>query len=466
MQHPDIAVALVEFEQAMETTPGWRESPWTLDVPFGTSQGMGRVSVAYLAPRPPADEGPFLKEERALLNSFSEMLVAYLERHVAERRRRATEHQLRQSQKMEALGTLAGGIAHDFNNILTAIVANAEMARLDLEPEHPARPQVDAVMAASARATDIVRRILLFSRRQEAEHRVIALRPVVEEALRLVSTGLPKGVTVVAAYAADLPAIAGDASQLYQVFMNILTNAGHAMQSQGGTLSIALEAVDLDASHLPSVQLTPGRYVHASITDTGTGMSAETLEHIFEPFFTTKGHGGTGLGLAVVHGIVDDHDGAITVESELGHGTTFHLWLPAAAAAAGSGEVAAATPSGNGEHILYVDDEESIVLAMERVISRLGYRCTGVTDPHEALARFRADPRGFAAVITDLSMPGMSGFQLAAELRAIQPGVPIAVASGYGESAADAVARGEITTRIHKPSSLEALAAALRELVR
>jgi signal transduction histidine kinase/ActR/RegA family two-component response regulator len=387
------------------------------------------------------------------------------QRRATEERRIILENQLRQSQKMEALGTLAGGIAHDFNNILMAILGNAELALADMEARHPSRQSILGIRDASVRASDIVKRILVFSRRQEMERKVIALTPVLEEATSLLRASLPKNIRVETTFDPHTPLIAGDSSHLFQVVMNLATNASHAMDAKGGTLSIALKSVTVSAEEAEaSADLSPGPYARITVSDTGTGMSRSTLERVFEPFFTTKGLAGTGLGLSVVHGIVRDHRGAITVESEVGQGTTFRVWIPSASApAAADIREAFTSKPGRGEHIMYVDDEEALVLVMERTLRRLGYRCTGFSDPLAAFREFRANPATYAAVITDMAMPEMSGVELAKLLRAIRPDVSIALATGHADASAMMVAG--ITSRIQKPFAVTTLAATIDELL-
>jgi len=373
------------------------------------------------------------------------------------------EEQLRQSQKMQALGTLAGGIAHDFNNILTAINGNAELALEEAAADDPARVSVQEIRKAGQRAKDLVKQILIFSRRQETRREVIALAPVVDEALRLLRTSLPKTIAITTHAAPGLPKVLADATQVHQIIMNLGTNAGHAM-GEHGTLAVDLERVVIGEDGGPSGELRPGIHLRLTVRDTGTGMSPEVLRRIFEPFFTTKGTAGTGLGLSVVHGIMRDHEGTITVESELGKGTAFQLFFPAATAsgaAPAAGNVERAR--GRGEHILLVDDEESLVYVTSRILTRLGYRCTSFTSPHDALQAFRTSPRGFDAVVTDLSMPGMSGLDLIRAIKALRGDVPIAIASGT-PAESERAKTADADVMIHKPATIDELAEAVSAL--
>ncbi|MGH7531687.1 MAG: PAS domain-containing hybrid sensor histidine kinase/response regulator [Gemmatimonadales bacterium] len=374
------------------------------------------------------------------------------------------ESDLRQAQKMDALGTLAGGIAHDFNNILTAIGGNAQLAALEA-PEGPVAEKVGEILKAQERARDLVRRILLFSRREESHKRVMSLGPLVDEVLELLRASLPSNVEIRLAAAPDLPLVSADATQMHQVLMNLGTNAGYAMRERGGILSVALDtAVVGDAGDAPAVGLSPGPYVRLTVRDTGSGMSREVRERLFEPFFSTKGQAGTGLGLSVVHGIIRDHTGAITVTSEPGEGTEFGIYLPARKGTAESVAPLAKILRGADEHLMYVDDEPALTLVMSRTLEHLGYRCTAFTDAAAALQEFRTAPRSFDAVITDLQMPTMSGLDLARSVRAIRADIPVAVASGYA-SAQDQGADAPQVTWIQKPTTLSELSTTLRQML-
>ena len=426
-QYPEVCEARIACGDVEAWTPGWRRTPWMQSASFTAGELKGVIEVAYLVEKPAAAEGPFLAEERALLQSLADMLSAHVDRQ-------RTQAQLRQAQRIQSLGTLAGGIAHDFNNVLAAVGGNAELAARGLPHDHHARKHLERIKQATTRAADLVQRILAFSRQHEPRWATISLRPVVEEVLKLLRATLPASIEIRTRFVAGAPVVRADSSQIHQVLMNLGTNAAHAMGEHGGRLEVVLEGVTLDSSATAiAPELREGRYAKLSVGDTGSGMDRATLERIFEPFFTTKGPGhGTGLGLSVVHGIVRSHDAAIVVESQVGMGTTFHLYFPAAAAA-----VADATPPsvrevrGQGEHVLCVDDEEAIVYVATLILSRLGYRVTGSIDAVEALQDFRARPDQFAAVVTDLAMPGLSGLDLAREVRELRPELPIVLITGY-----------------------------------
>ena len=322
--------ARITYRELDAHTPGWRESRWLLRESFAASAGKGAIEVAYPAPPPSEADGAFPSDERALLRSLVEMLVAYLDYNDARAQRHELERQLRHAQKLDALGQLAGGIAHDFNNILMAMSFNIDLALAELPARTGAHDYLDEVQRAQSRAQELVKQILLFARKQESERAVLELAPVVQEALELLRATLPANVQVRFSCEPDLPHVLADPGQIHQVMMNLGTNAGFAMNEHGGVLSVDLTAATLvERASASCAGLAPGRYVCLAVRDTGTGMSNEVLERLFEPFFTTKGPRGTGLGLSVVHGIVRDHRGGIVASSELGRGSVFRIYLPA-----------------------------------------------------------------------------------------------------------------------------------------
>ncbi len=384
------------------------------------------------------------------------------ERKRADRERQQLETQLRQAHKMEALGTLAGGIAHDFNNLLAAIFGNIERARQDASPDSPVQHSLAEVSHAAERARDLVRQILTFSRRQPLERRILSLRDLAQDAVKLLRAGLPSGVELVATLAPDTPNVLADRVQLHQVLMNLGANAWQSMAGQPGRIEVALVGVSAEAS---GCDLPPGRYARLSVSDTGMGMDAATRERIFDPFFTTKPAGeGTGLGLSVVDGIVKGHGGVVKVESQPGRGSSFHLYFPAADGAAES--AAAASPpaprAGSGQRILFLDDEGALVLIAKAMLERLGYQVHGYSNAEQALAAFKANPAAFDLLVTDFNMPGASGLDVAAEMRRLRPDLPVALASGFvtDDLRAQAHSLG-IHEVIYKPHTVEELAAAV-----
>jgi PAS domain S-box-containing protein len=384
-------------------------------------------------------------------------------------KKRAEALQLR-SQKLESLGTLSGGIAHDFNNILLAITGNAKLAIADLPREHPVQQSLAEIAKAGVRATDLVRRILTFSRPGEIKRHILELQPVVEEALKLVRATLPATIDFRTSFAPNLPTVLADSTQIHQIIVNLATNAAHAIgRKSDGVIEVRLEAARLTADDAsPGLNLPEGSYVRLFISDNGCGMDRATLDRIYDPFFTTKAPGeGTGLGLSVVHGIMKNHDGGIAVYSEPQRGTAFRLFFPAAGLApAAVPEAHSEVQRQSTEKILYVDDEESLVILVTRTLERLGYKVTGEANSVRALELFRSNPAAFDAVVTDLAMPQLSGFDLATQLLAVRPNIPIVMTSGYvrPEDQERALNMG-IRDLILKPDTIEQLGRTLARLL-
>jgi PAS domain S-box-containing protein len=359
----------------------------------------------------------------------------------AEAERDRLEAQLRQSSKLEAMGTLAGGIAHDFNNILAAILGYGEMAQKDAPAGSSLRRHLDAAMAAALRAKSLVERILAFSRSGMGERVPVHVQSVVSEALDLLAASLPPGIELRRELACGDAAVLGDPTQVHQVVMNLCANAVQAMKTKGA-LSVTLDTLELATPRCMTGALAAGNYIRLSVRDTGTGIAAHVLERIFDPFFTTKEVGvGTGLGLSLVHGIVTDLGGGIDVETRLGEGSTFTVYLPWQSRAQAPGAVEEAVANGGGETILIVDDEEPLVRLSEEMLAELGYEPIGFSSSAAALAAFRAEPRRFDAVLSDEAMPGLTGSELASEIRKLSPAVPIVLMSGYVTPALAARAR-------------------------
>jgi len=347
--------------------------------------------------------------------------------------RRKLEAQFRQAQKMESIGMLAGGIAHDFNNILAAIIGNLYVAKLESENTPGLDEPLENISQAAKRAGDLVNQILTFSRQHKQEREPLILNHVVMEALKLLRASVPATVTIQTDLA-KAPTVLANATAVHQVIMNLGTNAWHAMRGKQGTLKIELHVIDVDADFAAAHPgLRAGHYVRIGVSDTGCGMDASTIERIFDPFFTTKPVGeGTGLGLAVVLGIMQSHDGAITVYSEVGVGTTFYLYFPVfetESPVAETGE--RPIPRGKGEQILFVDDEPALAKVGQKMLERLGYSVTAKTNPMEALEMLRNQPDAFHAVITDLTMPNLDGIKLGTQLLQIQPRLRVVLATGY-----------------------------------
>ena len=358
------------------------------------------------------------------------------ERQRAEAARQHLEVQLRQVQKMEALGTLAGGIAHDFNNILAVILGYSELSLCDLTPGTNEWHNLQQILIASGRAKHLVQQILAFSHQSEHQRQPVSLHLILEETLTLLRASLPSTIELRQSLATHTGMVLADPVQLQQVVMNLCTNAEYAMRPKGGQLEICLDSVAVDATMAAALpDLTPGLYIRLTVRDTGHGMVLEVLERIFDPFFTTKGPGeGTGMGLAVVHGIITSYAGAITVASTPGQGTTFTIYLPQLPGVVEiTNHIEETLPKGEG-HILFVDDETALANLAQAMPTRLGYGTEVYTSSRAALAAFQAAPQHFDLVITDQTMPYMTGEALTLALRHIRPEIPIILCTGFSHT--------------------------------
>jgi PAS domain S-box-containing protein len=416
---PSCSFVLTRYQEAIRTgqTVSWDE---TSVYPSGVRHGEVTVSAIF-------DETGRCTN---LVGTVHDITV----RKQAEEERRHLEMQLHQSQRMQSLGTLAGGIAHDFNNVLTAISGHAELALMDAPEGHALHESLSEICRAGRRASALVHQILTFSRPQEPQREVLDVPQAIEEALKLLRATLPASIHVRTRFGGDTPKVYADATQMHQVLMNLCTNAAQAIGDRAGVIEVTSSGfvVDPDARDV-SLDLAEGVYACVRVRDDGCGMDGTTLGRMFEPFFTTKPPGrGTGLGLSVVHGIMTSHGGTVGVQSEPGKGTTFSLYIPATHDMCPErGPSRAVIARGRGQHVLYVDDDEALVHVGTRILRRLGYRVTGHADSTEALRDFLLRPGEFAAVVTDLAMPGLSGPDLVRELRAVRPDVPIVMTSGY-----------------------------------
>ncbi len=382
-------------------------------------------------------------------------------------RQKALEEQLRQSQKIEAVGTLAGGIAHDINNILAPILGYAEIIRDTVPADSQTYQDIQQIINASSRAKDLVQQILSFSRHSKKTGQIIQLQEVIKEALNLLRSTIPANITINQKITQHCGPVWADPSQIHQIIINLGTNAHHAMRSQGGVLSVNLSEI----RHVPSVDLInlePGRYALLTISDTGKGMEKEVLERVFDPFFTTKEKGqGTGLGLYVVHSIVTSLKGRITIESEPGKGTTIYIYLPITnTEKVKSTEIAGTSDPKGTEHIMIVDDFLDLVKVHKRILEKLGYQVTGYTDSLEALRAFQSEPDNYDLVISDVTMPGMTGDLLAQAILEIRPGIPIILCTGFSDVLDEARAKEiGVSDFIQKPVSQHKLSMVVRKLL-
>jgi len=384
------------------------------------------------------------------------------DRRQAEKERANLQTQLQRAQRMESLGTLAGGIAHDFNNILTIIDGYAEIALMhQLPASHPARSSMKEIISATHRAVELVHQILDFSRQKDHEMVEIRVTPIVKETIKLLRASLPATIEIVHKITASSDTIMGDAGRIHQVMMNLCTNASYAIGREVGILEIRMTDVNADSSH---PDLDPGHYLCLSVSDTGHGMETSVAEHIFEPYFTTKPVGeGTGLGLAVTHGIVTSFGGTISVKSEPGKGSTFDVFFPIAEnEAEPKAEISPSVPGGT-EHILFVDDEKSIADMKKLMLEGLGYKVSARTDSIAALEDFRLHPEAYDLVITDMTMPILTGDKLARELIRIRPDIPVILWTGYDKQITEEKAKSVgIRELLLKPTPMQEIARAIR----
>jgi signal transduction histidine kinase len=378
------------------------------------------------------------------------------------------EEQLLHAQKMEAIGTLAGGIAHDFNNILSVIVGYIELALLDIPETDPLRGKLDQVLKAGGRATDLVKQILAFSRKDKQKLMLIRISPIVKEALKMLRSSLPATIEIRMDIRNSSLSILSDPSQIHQILMNLCTNAAHALPDNKGLLSVSLYEVYVDQDTASGhADLQAGHYQKLIVSDNGEGIKPEIMDRIFDPFFTTKGPGkGTGMGLSVIHGIVKTCKGPITVDSEPGKGTTFQIFFPIIDAKTVEDiELHKDIPIGN-EKILYIDDEKQIIDVGRELLEGLGYKVIAATTATGALEIFKAEPDGFDLIITDMTMPHMTGMELAEQISIISPEIPIILCSGYSASITKEKAReAGIREIIMKPFTMYEIAIVIRDVL-
>ncbi|MBF0229251.1 MAG: response regulator [Desulfamplus sp.] len=400
----------------------------------------------------------------------SEIVISFI--NITERKK--MYDQLNQAQKMEAIGVLAGGIAHDFNNILVPIIGHTEMLSDDIPKDSPLRSSLDEIYAASMRAKDMVRQILTFARQEKSEVMLIKMQHIVKEALKLIRSTIPATIGIKDNISKKCGVINADPTQIHQIVMNLAINAYHAMEETGGTMTISLKEVELNPElnedDLINNNIQKGIYACLTVADTGTGIPENIKDKIFDPFFTTKKQGkGTGLGLSSVHGIVIGCGGTIRVNSEIGKGTEFNIYLPVAESYLKKDDVIQVNipTQGGNERILIVDDEVVLITLQKGLLERLGYQVTSRSSSIEALEAFRSNPDKFDVVITDMAMPSMSGDKLAVELIKIRPDIPILLCTGFSTimSEEKALSMG-IKGFLMKPITITDLDKKIREVLK
>ena len=419
--------------------------------------------------------GPILDSEGRLLGAVL-VFRDISERVQAEQARRQLEQQLRNAQKMEAMGTLAGGIAHDFNNVLGAILGNTALVDETLTPDHPARPWLAHIGRAGQRARDLVRQIMAFSRRQPQLLRRQTLQPLVDECAAMLRSTLPASTELHLLLCDEPLYVLADSTQVEQVLMNLATNAWQALQGNSGRICLTLDTYEGAAPEGLAPGLgawQPGRHARVTVSDNGCGMNAETLRRVFEPFFTTKSKGeGTGLGLAVAHGIIAEHRGALTVNSTPGKGTRFELLLPLVDGTDTDTDLvpidqpAPAQVLGGGRHVMYIDDDQVLVATVDALLIRAGFRVSAFASPRAALQALSSTLLDVAIVVSDYNMPELNGLEVATEVARMRPGLPVIVSSGYlSEDLRRGAQAAGVAQLLNKEETYERLAALIDEVL-
>jgi PAS domain S-box-containing protein len=409
------------------------------------------------------------REKNGALVFFSDIT----ERKQAEKEKKFLENQLFQSQKMEALGTLAGGIAHDFNNILGAMMGFAELSSLAIPETHEGREYLENILSAGERAQHLVKQILSFSRQEKTERKLLSLQPVIKETIRFLRASLPATIDIRSDFKAENTLVVADPTQIHQVLLNLATNAAHAMEEKGGVLEISMEELIFPRETISEMSsfegLQPGPYLELKVSDTGEGMDSQVLERIFEPFFTTKEPGkGTGMGLAMVYGLVKDHEGMILVDSQPGQGSTFRVLLPVVEAqlVEVATEISRPLPKGKGR-ILFVDDDRDFYLAGQRMLAVLGYEVVAHSSSRRALEEFKSQPRRFDLIISDQTMPGLTGLELVTSCIQVRPDIPIILCTGYNETVTPEKAQAAgIREVVNKPFNLRQIGEIVKKVLK
>lgn len=398
--------------------------------------------------------------------SYIECVLDITDQIKTKEEKEALHKQLLHADKMNALGTLAGGIAHDFNNILSAVIGYSDLCLLEVKTQEGSiYKKLQAIVGAANRARELVEQIRAFSRIQQQLMIPLNIDPVIREVVKFLSSSLPANIKIETYLNSNKPVL-GDPTQIHQIIMNLCTNAYQAMEETGGTLSIELAEITINEQQLIAApHLQPGSYLELTITDTGTGISHDILDKIFDPYFSTKGNIlGTGLGLAIVNRIINQHNGTVSVQSEIGKGTTFHIYLPVTNAEVGEEEHQGSTLSKGTEHVLFIDDEETLLQIAAEMLQHLGYSVTTESNSLDAVEWFRKDPDQFDVIFTDYDMPDLNGMQLARELHIVRPDIPIILCTGYSDQIDQSRAKAVgIRKIVRKPFSMSELAEGVRE---
>jgi signal transduction histidine kinase/ActR/RegA family two-component response regulator len=406
-------------------------------------------------------------ERTASLNKNNERLKKEIKaRELEKKEKESLERQLVQAHKMESIGTLAGGIAHDFNNILSSIIGYTELTLDDIETGTLAADNLQEVYKAGIRAKDLVKQILAFARQSDESMKPIQIHPIVEDVLKLIRSTIPTTIEINVDMKSDA-LIVGNSTQIHQVMMNLCTNAAQAMEENGGCLNISLKNCDIGKSQsdkMPELEKAP--YIEIMVTDTGIGIAPDIIESVFEPYFTTKPQGkGTGMGLSMVHGIVESHGGKITVKSTLGKGTQFTVFLPVSKETIKFEQYEFETLPKGSEHILIVDDEAQITRMLAKILKSLGYKVSTRAHSMEALELFCNNPNDFDAVVTDMTMPNMTGDKLAEKIKAIRPDVPVILCTGFSEKINEDKEKLYIDAFLMKPVGKAEMAKTVRRVL-
>lgn len=468
-KYPEIACSKIEINGEEYCTDNFKETDWVQHTDINVyNTKVGAVFVYYTKEMPEMDEGPFMKEERCLLNEIGEQLSRFIERRKMAEEKIKLESQLHQSQKIESIGTLAGGIAHDFNNILSAIIGFTELALEDAIKGSEQEENLSEVFAAGSRAKELVKQILAFARQAGEEMKPVRIGNLIEEVLKLVRPSTPTTIEVISNLNSN-SLVMGNESQLHQVALNLCTNAIQSMQQKGGVLKIDLRDITIDNTpRVPLNLLAPGQYVELAVMDNGPGIEPAIIENIFEPYFTTKGIGeGSGMGLAVTRGIIESCGGDIQVVSTPGRETIFKILFPITTASTPYKCVDERTMyKGGSEHLLLVDDEPSIAKMGCRLLESLGYKVTSRTSSSEALELFKAKSQQFDLVLTDMTMPFLTGDELAVEMRKIKPDIPIIICTGYSSKMSEIEAKSlGVNAFAYKPVTKADLAQTVRTVL-